>query len=169
MPQELPLQAWVGNKVTIERKWNKILEKQENIMEVWEKSKPTYRGKELILKALVMSRAWFLATVNGMPRHIEGKMRKRMKDFLWNGQQRALMEYKMTSAPREEGVRHTQHKSKARSDTDNVAEKLPHKRRRKAHMGMGSRQAHIQRHKSQRSAKSGQGIKDKLGEANMED
>ena len=39
------LGAWVGNEITIEEKWNKILEKQENIMEVWAKSKPTYQGK----------------------------------------------------------------------------------------------------------------------------
>ena len=32
-------------------------------MNTWKKSRPTFRGKELILKALMMSKSWFLATV----------------------------------------------------------------------------------------------------------
>ena len=36
-----------------------------------------------ILKALIMSRSWFLAAVNGMLDHIENEMTNIMKDFIW--------------------------------------------------------------------------------------
>ena len=51
-------------------------------------SHPTCCGKELILKALIMSRSWFLEAVNGMPDHIENEMTKIMKDFIWDGNKR---------------------------------------------------------------------------------
>ena len=49
------------------------MEVQKKVIEVWTASHPTLCGKELILKALIMSRSWFLAAVNGMPDHIEMK------------------------------------------------------------------------------------------------
>ena len=58
-------------------------------MSVWKKSRPTFRRKELILKALITSKSWFLATVNGMPKHIQIEMERNMKDFLWDGRKRA--------------------------------------------------------------------------------
>ena len=71
-------------------------------MVTWAKSRPMLRGKELILKALVTSRVWFLATVNGMPDIIEKEMTRNMKNFLWNNQ-RGLIEMSAATAPRGEG------------------------------------------------------------------
>src|SRR5882724_1110673 len=51
----------------------------------------THQGKELILKALITSRSWFFAVVNSMPDHIEKEMTKTMKDFIWDGNKRGLM------------------------------------------------------------------------------
>jgi len=42
------------------------------------------KGKEIILKAIVQSKEMFLATVNGMSKEIEEKMKKMFKDFIWN-------------------------------------------------------------------------------------
>ena len=67
------LGSWIGNNIVIEDKWNKITEIQKKVIDVWKASHPTLRGKELILKALITSRSWFLAAVNGMPDHIEKK------------------------------------------------------------------------------------------------
>jgi len=97
------LGAWVGNGITIEDKWNKIIEVQRKVMDVWASSHPTLRGKELVLKALVTSRSWFLAAVNGMPDHIEREITKTMKDFIWNGNQRGLMRLDYTAETREKG------------------------------------------------------------------
>src|SRR5882672_5995567 len=84
------LGSWVGNRIAIEDKWNKIIEAQKKVMDVWAGSHPTLRGKELILKALVTSKSWFLAAVNGIPDHIEKEMTRIMKDFIWDRNQRGL-------------------------------------------------------------------------------
>ena len=72
-------------------------------MNTWKKSRPTFRGKELILQALTMSKSWFLATINGMPKHIQREMEKNMKDFLWDGRKKGLITMEAASAPRENG------------------------------------------------------------------
>ena len=81
------LGAWVGNGINIEEKWKTIIMKQQKIMNTWKKSRPTFRGKELILKALTTSKSWFLAIINGMPKHIQREMERNMKDFLTQYQQ----------------------------------------------------------------------------------
>ena len=87
----------------IEEKWKIIIMKQQKIMNTWKKSRPTFRGKELILKALTMSKSWFLATVNRMPRHIQKEMEKNMMDFLWDRRKKGLITMEAASAPRENG------------------------------------------------------------------
>ena len=67
----ITLGMWVGNDIIIEDKWNKIMEIQKKVIDVWTTSHPTLPGRELILKSLLMSRSWFLAVVNGIPDHIE--------------------------------------------------------------------------------------------------
>ena len=95
------LGVWIGDNISIESKWKEITEKQN--MDRWSKSRPTFRGKELILKALITSRSWYLATVNGMLGHVEKTMTKNMKDFLWNGDERGLMEFLKTTSERQIG------------------------------------------------------------------
>jgi len=87
------LGTWVGNKINTYPQWEKILEHQRRTMEKWSKSRPSYKGKEVILKALVQSKALFLATVNDMPKDIQEKMTKQMKDFMWNNKEKGLMKW----------------------------------------------------------------------------
>ena len=47
------------------------------------KSRISFEGKELVLKVIIISKVWFLATVNGMPRPVEKEMTRNMKEFLW--------------------------------------------------------------------------------------
>jgi ribonuclease HI len=79
------LGAWHGNKGIIKDQWKRILEKQQNIMDMWSKSRPTFRARILLLKALIQSRAMYLSTVNGMPKDVEKEMTKQMSDFFWKG------------------------------------------------------------------------------------
>jgi len=53
--------------------WDKIIKAQEKIIDMWSNTNLTYKGKEIILKSLVQSKANYLATVNGMPKDIEEK------------------------------------------------------------------------------------------------
>src|SRR5882724_4316186 len=83
------LGSWIGNGIEIEDKWNKIIDIQKNIINIWTMSHPTLRGK--VLKALITSRHWFLAAVKGMSEHIERVMTKIMQDFIWDGSKRGIM------------------------------------------------------------------------------
>jgi len=87
------LGTWVGNEISTHPQWEKILEHQRRTMEKWSKSRPSYKGKEVILKALVQSKALFLATVNDMPKDIQDKMTKQMKDFIWDNKEKGLMKW----------------------------------------------------------------------------
>lgn len=102
------LGAWVGNNIEITEQWDKIIEKQKQIIHLWERSRPSMRGKELLLKSLIQSRALFLATVNGMPQNTEKQMTRLMKDFLWNNK-KGLLDVKYTISPRDEGGLNTPH------------------------------------------------------------
>jgi len=79
------LGAWVGNKVDQMEKWTQMIQKQKEIMDVWQRMHLSFRGKELVLKALIQSKALFLAMVNGMPETVQEKMNKEFRNFLWEG------------------------------------------------------------------------------------
>ena len=97
------LGAWVGNETNTEHQWNEILTKQENVIKAWSKTNMSLKGKELILKALIQSKAMFMATVNGMPTAVEERMKKLFKDFLWDNKKRGLTAWNQVIAPREQG------------------------------------------------------------------
>ena len=46
------LGLWVEKDIIIEDKWNKIMETQKKVIDVWTTSHPTLQGKELILKSI---------------------------------------------------------------------------------------------------------------------
>jgi len=97
------LGSWVGNKKNDNMQWDKIIKAQEKIIDMWSNTNLTYKGKEIILKSLVQSKANYLATVNGMPKDIEEKMKKIYKEFIWNKKDRGLMQWNQIIAPRDQG------------------------------------------------------------------
>ena len=97
------LGAWVGNKINNGLQWEGVIRRQEEAIEKWGKANLTLKGKEIILKAIVQSKATFLATVNGMPKEIEKKMKRMFKDFIWNGKRKGLMSWEQIITPREQG------------------------------------------------------------------
>jgi len=92
----------MGNKTDQMTQWNQILKKQNEVLNAWKTLNLSISGKELILKSLIQSRALFLATVNGMPKDIQKRIEKQMRDFLWNNK-KATMNWKEVSQPREIG------------------------------------------------------------------
>jgi ribonuclease HI/endonuclease/exonuclease/phosphatase family metal-dependent hydrolase len=79
------LGAWHGNKGIAKDQWKRILEKQQDIIDLWTNIRPSIKGRILLLKSLVASRALYLAMVNGMPKDVEEKMTKQMSNFFWMG------------------------------------------------------------------------------------
>ena len=60
------LGSWQGHGINIQAKWNEMLEKQQKTMKLWNQSYPSATGRVLIAKALVVSLAYYLMTVNGI-------------------------------------------------------------------------------------------------------
>ena len=97
------LGSWVGNAKSDTLQWEKIMKSQEKIIDVWSKMNLTTKGKELVLKSLVQSKAVFLATVNGMPKSVEKEMLKMYHTFLWNGKAKGLMKWEQVINKRSQG------------------------------------------------------------------
>ena len=60
------LGSWQGHGINIQAKWNEMLEKQQKSMKLWNLSYPSVTGRVLIAKALIVSLAYYLMTVNGI-------------------------------------------------------------------------------------------------------
>ena len=95
--------AWVGNGAEAFPQWNTILEKQMKIKDTWIKSHLSFKGKELVAKALLQSKALFLATINGMPLTVAKQMQKIIKDLIWENKERGLMRQEEITADRSSG------------------------------------------------------------------
>ncbi|KZT57398.1 hypothetical protein CALCODRAFT_414211, partial [Calocera cornea HHB12733] len=80
------LGAWVGYNVNVSPQWNTILKKIENTKVKWTKMRPTLQGRRLLANSLLLSRGWYLATVNGIQPAIYTQLRKLIHSFLWNDQ-----------------------------------------------------------------------------------
>ena len=97
------LGSWVGNAKSDTLHWEKIIKSQEKVIDAWSRMNLTTRGKELVLKSLVQSKAVFLATVNGMPKNIEKELAKMYHSFLWNGKAKGLIKWEQAIARRSKG------------------------------------------------------------------
>ena len=75
------LGAYIGNNSETSVQWETILKKQSRILKGWSKTSLSLKGKELILKALIQSRALYLAMANEMPKSIAQRMTRQMKSF----------------------------------------------------------------------------------------
>ena len=96
------LGAWVGHSIDLTRNWDAIIDQQVSIMDRWAKMNVSLKGKELVLKSLVASHAFFLATVNGILTKVIKAMHKNMSQFLWDGKQGSL-NWKEATMPRCKG------------------------------------------------------------------
>ena len=84
------LGAYIGNNSKTSIQWEEILKRQSKILKSWSKMSLSAKGKELIIKALIQSRALYLVTANEMPKSIAQRMTSQMKSFMWEGK-RLLM------------------------------------------------------------------------------
>lgn len=97
------LGGWIGNNINEAAPWAAILEKQQTVMSRWAGAHPSLAGKKIIIGTLVYSLAQYLATVNGMPKDVERRMWKQVKDFIWDGNQRGAVNEDILSLPMEKG------------------------------------------------------------------
>jgi hypothetical protein len=97
------LGAWVGNEINTKAQWDIIVKKQQQTLDIWSSAHLSLKGKEIVLKALVQSQAIYLATVNGLPQDTERRMEKMYRNFVWDGKEKGLMEWKKAIAPKSLG------------------------------------------------------------------
>jgi len=79
------LGLWQGNGTSTQMKWNKIMERQAKTMRLWSLMYPSITGRILVVKALVISLAYYLMTVNGIPWDTLSDMEKNIPAFIWSG------------------------------------------------------------------------------------
>ena len=96
------LGAYIGNNSKTSIQWEEILKRQSKILKSWSKMSLSAKGKELIIKALIQSRALYLVTANEMPKSIAQRMTSQMKSFMWEGK-RLLMNQMDVTQPRSNG------------------------------------------------------------------
>ena len=100
---------------------------------MWEKFNLTTKGKELVLKSLVQSKAVFLATVNGMPK----KDRKDVPLIPLARKTKRTNEMESGNSQKiRRRIGNTQHKIKNRSNRNNVGQKMVKHRRKEAKVGI---------------------------------
>ena len=96
------LGSWQGNGINIQAKWNEMIEKQLKTMKRWNGHYPSTAGRVLVVKALVISLAYYLMTVNGISRKNLMTMERNTRNFIWNGR-RGQMAWERAILPVAEG------------------------------------------------------------------
>jgi hypothetical protein len=66
-----------------------VLNKIDKALEQWEKSNPTVKGR-LIIQMVIGGMTQYLTKVQGMPKHIEKRLTRRIRTFYWKDQNSTL-------------------------------------------------------------------------------
>ncbi|PPQ71498.1 hypothetical protein CVT26_011265, partial [Gymnopilus dilepis] len=80
------LGAFVGNDVDNVAVWTPRKEKLHSRLQQWEKSRPTMRGRRLIVGMEVGGLTQYLARVQGMDKKVEESITKMIRTFMWSGE-----------------------------------------------------------------------------------
>ncbi|KAJ3963515.1 hypothetical protein EV361DRAFT_779456, partial [Lentinula raphanica] len=99
------LGALIGNNINQTLPWSRVLEKIDRSLERWEKSRPTMEGRRLIITMIVGGMTQYLTKVQGMPKEIESRLERRIRNFLWDDKKHVRINKETISAPIEMGGR----------------------------------------------------------------
>jgi ribonuclease HI/exonuclease III len=80
------LGAWIGNRLNQPQIWSKTLDNIESSLTRWGKSHPTLEGRRLIIQMTVAGMTQYLTKVQGMPKEVENKLTKSIREFMWNSE-----------------------------------------------------------------------------------
>ncbi|KAJ3749694.1 hypothetical protein DFH05DRAFT_1373722, partial [Lentinula detonsa] len=65
----------------------------------WEKSRPTMEGRRLIITMIVGGMTQYLTKVQGMPKEVECRLEKWIRNFLWNEKNHVRINKETINAP----------------------------------------------------------------------
>jgi hypothetical protein len=83
--------------------WSRTLEKIDAALERWELGNPTMEGGRLIVLMVVGGMTQYMATVQGMPKEVEKRLEKRIRNFLWADKINVTVNKETVYAPAEMG------------------------------------------------------------------
>jgi exonuclease III len=99
------LGAWVGNDVVQVDTWARTLEKIDAALDQWELGFPTMEGRRLIILMVVGGMTQYLTKVQGMPKAVEERLEKRIRNFLWAEKSQVTINKETIYAPKDIGGR----------------------------------------------------------------
>jgi exonuclease III len=79
------LGAWFGNGIEESAIWTPKLDVIDKKLEIWERGHPSLEGRKHIISMYVGGMTQYLTHVQTMPRHIEDRLEKRIRKFMWEG------------------------------------------------------------------------------------
>ncbi|KAJ7675942.1 hypothetical protein DFH06DRAFT_925864, partial [Mycena polygramma] len=97
------LGAWVGNDIEQAGTWSRTLEKIDAALDQWELGHPTMEGRRLIILMVVGGMTQYMAKVQGMPKDVEEKLEKRIRNFLWAEKVKVTVNKETIYAPADDG------------------------------------------------------------------
>ncbi len=97
------LGAWFGNNIPEDTAWAPVLEKIDKSLDRWELSHPSVPGRRIIIQTVIGGLTQYLTAVQGMPKHIEDKLEKRVRKFIWKRKTKNLVDFETLKAPRSQG------------------------------------------------------------------
>ena len=97
------LGAFVGNKVDQVNVWVPVLEKTDNALNLWERSRPTPDGRRLIIGMVIGGYTQYLTRVQGMPKEVEDLFTRRIHNFMSEGKTTPMISLSMLHGNPEDG------------------------------------------------------------------
>ncbi|KAE9387220.1 hypothetical protein BT96DRAFT_960435 [Gymnopus androsaceus JB14] len=83
--------------------WRPLVLRYNKSLENWEKSNPTMDGCKKIGQMVVGGMTQYLTQVQGMPKNIEEKLKKRIRQFLWVEKKLSPVNFETLLASKKEG------------------------------------------------------------------
>ncbi|KAJ3978958.1 hypothetical protein F5890DRAFT_1422050 [Lentinula detonsa] len=99
------LGALIGNDINQLLPWSRVLERIDKSLDRWEKSRPTMEGRRLIISMIIGGMTQYLTKVQGMPKEVELRLEKRIRDFLWDDKTHVCINKETMYAPIDMGGR----------------------------------------------------------------
>lgn len=79
------LGAWIGNHISPEDVWTKLIDRIEYELFLWENRHPDLIARRHILNTVLVSTTQYKTQVNGMPKEVLKRLTKVLNKFLWKG------------------------------------------------------------------------------------
>ena len=81
---------YIGGRDATQKTWDKILIKLEKCVQLYSRRDLSFKGRSIILQAVLCSPIWYVGSLLLMPERVEKRLNKLIFTFLWNNQPEAL-------------------------------------------------------------------------------